>query len=199
MCAAVKRNEANGYLGGPYFTSLIRKLKDQPVSNYFSQEFCQRLIRLMSVRMNGAEPDEIYVGNLGSNIRMILDTYEQLCNGIDPVLEQFSQKVSVGLGTTVKSLLYSNGSVVGLEMANQDGIHQQRYDGVILATPAPVTAKLVEPHNQLLAEILSGVSYYPVMVIVAEYNRTIFSEQVRALVFGAEEPISNAGSYGRAC
>ena len=196
MYAAVKRNEANGYLGGPYFTSLIRKLNDLTVSNYFSQEFCQRLIRPMSVRMNGAEPDEIYVGNLGSNLRMVFDTYEQLCNGIAPVLEQFSQTVSVHLSTTVKSLLYSNGRVVGLEMANQNGIHQKHYDGVILATPAPVTAKLVESHNLLLAEILSGVSYYPVMVIVAEYNRNIFSEQVRALVFGAEEPISNAGSYG---
>ncbi len=196
MCLAIKRNIANGFLGSPYFTSLICKTNDQTVNNYFSKDFCQRIIRPISVRMNGAEPDEIYVGNLGSNISMILDTYEQLCNGIDPILEQFAQKVPVRLSTTVTSLLFSNNQVLGLEILNQDGIQQQLYDGVILATPASVTAKLVKPHKPSLAEILSGVCYYPVMVIVAEYNRNIFSEQVRALVFDAEEPISNAGSYG---
>ncbi|MDJ0647678.1 MAG: FAD-dependent oxidoreductase [Xenococcaceae cyanobacterium MO_188.B19] len=196
MCAAIKRNEDNGYLGGSYFNSLIKKLGDRRVSNFFGKAFCQRLIRPMSVRMNGAEPDEVYVGNLGSNIRMILDTYEQLSHGIDPVLEKLTETVSVRLGTTVKSLLVAGNRVIGLEMVDQDGVHQQQYDGVILATPASVTAKLVASSNPSLAEILRRVCYYPVMVIVAEYQRDIFSEQTRALVFNAEEPLSNAGSYG---
>lgn len=196
MFAAVKRNDANGYLGGSYFTSLSRQFDDPPVSTYFSQKFCQKLIRSMSVRMNGAEPDEIYVGNLGSNLRMILDTYEQLYNGMNPVLDQFAKTGPVRLGTTVESLLCRNGHVVGLGMINKDGIQEREYAGVILATPAPVAAKLVEPNNRFLAQILNRVRYYPVMVIVAEYDRNIFSEQVRALVFGPDEPISNAGAYG---
>ena len=195
MCLAIKRNEDNGYLGGSYFNSLIKR-GDNIVSNYFGKKLCQRLIRPMSVRMNGAEPDEVYVGNLGSNIRMILDTYEQLSDGIDPVLDQLSQTISVRLGTTVKSLLVNDNRVMGLEMVDQDGVHQKQYDGVILATPAYVTAKLVAASSPSLAEILRQVNYYPVMVIVAKYNRNIFSEQTRALVFSPEEPISNAGSYG---
>jgi protoporphyrinogen/coproporphyrinogen III oxidase len=195
-CAAIKWDEANGYLGGTYFTELSQRLDDPIASNYFSQEFCQRLIRPMSVRMNGSEPDEVYVGNLGSNIRMVLDTYEQLHKSVDPVLEEFSKKVSVRLGTTVKSLLFSGDRVTGLELVDDSEVDKRNYEGVILATPASVSAKLVEPCQPELAAILSRVNYYPVMVIVAEYNRNIFSEQVRALVFDAEEPISNAGSYG---
>jgi protoporphyrinogen/coproporphyrinogen III oxidase len=196
MCIAIKRNNDNGYLGGSYFNFLIRKLGDRQVSNYFGKAFCQRLIRPMSVRMNGAEPDEVYVGNLGSNIRMVLDTYEQLSYGIDRVLDQFAQTVSVRLKTKVTSLLVSNNRVVGLEIVDQDGVHQKHYNGVFLATPATVTAKIVDSSSPSLAEVLRQIRYYPVMVIVAEYNRDIFSEQTRALVFNPEEPISNAGSYG---
>ena len=196
MCLAIKRNNDNGYLGGSYFNSLIKKLGDRQVSNYFGKAFCQRLIRPMSVRMNGAEPDEVYVGNLGSNIRMVLDTYEQLSQGIDKVLDQFTQTVSVRLNTSVTSLLVKDNRVIGLEMVDQDGVHQQHYDGVILATPASVTSKIVASSSSSLAETLRQVNYYPVMVIVAEYKRDIFSEQTRALVFNPEEAISNAGSYG---
>ncbi|MGF1512798.1 MAG: protoporphyrinogen/coproporphyrinogen oxidase [Elainellaceae cyanobacterium] len=195
-CAAIKRREANGYLGGPYFNKLSQRLDDPAASNYFSQDFCQRLIRPMSVRMNGAEPDEIYIGNLGSNIRMVFDTYEQLHKGVTPVLEQFGQRVSICLRTTVKSLLCSGDRVTGLELENDSGIYRQNYDGVILATPAPISAKLVGSCSPALKTLLERINYYPVMVIVAEYNRNIFSEQVRALVFDAEEAISNAGSYG---
>src|SRR5688572_8723395 len=73
----VKSDETGGYLGSSLSRKLAARFDDQPASRYFSREFCNRVLRPMSVRMNGAEPDEIYVGNLGSNIRMILDTYEQ--------------------------------------------------------------------------------------------------------------------------
>ncbi len=48
-------------------------------------------MRVSDRRMNGAEPEEAYVGNLGSNLRMVLDTYDQLIHGMQPVLEQFSK------------------------------------------------------------------------------------------------------------
>ena len=60
-----------------------------PLSRYFLREFCRRIIRPMTVRMNGAEPDEVYMGNLASNVRMLLDTYEQFKHGLAPLLNSF--------------------------------------------------------------------------------------------------------------
>jgi len=40
------------------------------------------------------------------------------------------------------------------------------------------------------------VAYYPVGVAVVEYNREIFSDKVRALVFEPNSALSNAGAYG---
>jgi oxygen-dependent protoporphyrinogen oxidase len=77
----VKSDEVNGYLGSEFSRTAGSRYDRFPVTRYFSQEFCRRIIRPMSVRMNGAEPDEIYMGNLASNVRMLLDTYEQFKHG----------------------------------------------------------------------------------------------------------------------
>jgi len=147
--------------------------------------------------MNGAEPDEIYVGNFGSNLRMVLDSYDQLALGMQRVLEQFEQTATVRLDTRVESLLLRDGRVAGLRVTDRTGHAEDRfYDGIVLATPAAVSAMIAAPAARDLAELLSGVRYFPVALILAEYARDIFTPQVRALVFDEEEPLSNAGSYG---
>lgn len=196
VCGAVMRNMQNGLLGGPYFNDLCRRIGDQPLSEYFSSKFCQVVMRPMTVRMNGAEPDEAYVGNLGSNLRMVLDTYDQLIHGMQPVLEQFAKTGPVRLNSRVESLIVRNGGVAGLRLRDSSGVQEREYAGVILATPATISSKIVASQNSQLAQILDTVNYYPVTVVVAEYARDIFSKKVRALVFNDTYPISNAGAYG---
>lgn len=195
-CGAVMRNIQNGLLGGPYFTDFCQRLGDRPLSEYFSPKFCQVVIRPMTVRMNGAEPEETYVGNIGSNLRMVLDTYDQLTKGMKPVLEQFAQTGPMRLNSRVESLLVSEGRVLGLRLRDSSGVRDLEYAGVIIATPASVTSKIVADHSLALSITLDSVKYYPVTVVVAEYARNIFSKKVRALVFDDSHPISNAGAYG---
>jgi len=198
MCLAVKRDEENGYLGSSYFGALAERLDDPPARSYFGEELCRRLVRPMSVRMNGAEPDEIYLGNLGSNLRMVLDSYDQLTLGMQRVLEQFAETATVHLGTRVESLaLGAGGRVAGLRLTDRTGVTEERlYDGIVLATPAAVSARIAAPASHRLAELLGHVHYFPVALILAEYTRDVFTPEVRALVFDEDEPLSNAGSYG---
>ena len=196
LCGALMRNLGNGLLGGPYFTNFCQRLGDKPLSEYFSSKFCQVVIRPMTVRMNGAEPEETYVGNFGTNLRMVLDTYDQLTQGMEPVLQQFAQTGPVRLNTSVESLLVRNGHVVGLQVRDSSGVRELEYAGVILATPASISSKIVASHSPALSKSLASVNYYPVTVVVAEYARDIFSKKVRALVFDDTHPISNAGAYG---
>lgn len=193
----VRSNEEDGYLGSEFFGSIGRQRDMSPASSYFSGEFCRRIIRPMSVRMNGAEPDEIYVGNLGSNLRMILDSFDQLRNGLAPLLDDFIRAYKVRLNTAVERLLFSNGRVTGVRIRYENGASEDLMcRGVILATPAWTSAGLVASFDFALAQQLRRVSYYPVTLVLAEYDRPIFSPEVRALVFEEDEPVSNAGAYG---
>lgn len=191
MVLAIRRDEANGVLGSPYFDRLGERFDDRPARSYFGEEFCRRIIRPMTVRMNGAEPDEVYLGNLGSNIKMVLDSYDQLTLGMKRVLEQFAATANVRLGASVTSVAPSGDKVA----VCIDGA-EQLYDGVIIATTAALTSRIIAGASPALSALLARVRYYPVALVLAKYKRPIFNPAMRALVFGEEEPVSNAGSYG---
>ena len=193
----VKSKEDDGYLGTDYSRALGTRHDHRPVSEYFTPEFCRSIVRPMSVRMNGAEPDEIYMGNLGANVRMLLDTYEQLKGGSAPVLKAFAEAFHVRTNTTCESLIVKNGRITAVTVRDGHGRRENlSCPGVIVATPAPNAAALAKPILPNLARHLQSVAYYPVALVLAEYDRPVFSSALRALVFDESEAVSNAGAYG---
>ena len=193
----VRSDQASGYLGSPCSRSLGERYDAFPVNRYFSPAFCERIIRPMTVRMNGAEPDEIYMGTLTSNVRMLLDTYEQFTHGLAPLLNAFHARYDVRLNTEAQSLILEHGRVTGVRTRNAEGATSELHGaGVILATPAHAAAALTTSIAPGLAAQLRAVTYYPVTLVLAEYDRPIFSPTVRAFVFDGREALSNAGAYG---
>ncbi len=193
MLMHVKRHPQDGFTGSAYFD----RFGDRRVSEYFRPELCRNAIRFLTVRMNGAEPDEYFMRNFGSNLGLATDTIEQLRNGMKPLIDAFAAKVPVRLNARVTNLLVERGRVVGLEMVGPDGIAiERRYTGVLLATQAWPSAELVEPHSPLLASQLRAVSYHSVAIVVAEYAKDVFLPDLRAVTFDDSNAISNAGAYG---
>ena len=193
----VKAEDDAGYLGSALARTLSARHDDRPASAYFSPSFCQRILRPMTVRMNGAEPDEVHLGTLPSNVRMLLDTYDQFTNGLAPLLDAAHQAYDVRLNTETEELLVARGRVVGVRVRHANGRSEEiEGAGVILATTAHAAAALTAPALPRLGEQLWTVAYYPVTLLLAEYERPVFSSQVRAIVFDGTEPLSNAGAYG---
>jgi oxygen-dependent protoporphyrinogen oxidase len=192
----VKQDETAGYLGTESSLRLSERYDAEPVSRYFSPAFCERIIRPMTVRMNGAEPGEIYMGTLLSNVRMILDSYEQFTHGLAPLLNACLGAYDVRLNTSVQELLVEGNRVTGVRVSDVHGVTELRGAGVIIATPAPAAAALTAPVLPALADRLRSVAYYPVTLVLAEYDRPIFSPSVRAIVFDRWHALSNAGAYG---
>jgi protoporphyrinogen/coproporphyrinogen III oxidase len=193
----VMSEEAGSYLGTPLSRKLADRFDDRPASEYFSPAFCRRVLRPMSVRMNGAEPDEIYLGNLNSNVGMIVDTYELLVHGLTPLFRHAQQQYDIRLDTTAESLLFENGRIAGARIRSAQGTATDlRGSGVILATPAHASAALTDALSPALARKLRKIAYFPVTVIIVEYDRPIFTSNVRALAFEDDKIVSNAGAYG---
>jgi oxygen-dependent protoporphyrinogen oxidase len=191
-------NEDNRYLGSRYFARLGRRHDHRPAGAYFSASFARSVLRPMTVRMNGAEPDEVWLGNLGANLGMLFDSYDQLVNGTEPLVSEFRARHRVRTGVEVESIAFdADGTVRGVEARTGDGRCETiAYDGVVLAIPAAAAARLVRELNAPLAAKLESVRYHPGAVVICEYDRELFSPQVRGLAFEAGMPLSNAGAYG---
>ncbi len=197
LAALVRVSRAEGDIGGPVLRRLADRFDDAPASAYFGEAFAERVLRPMVVRMNGAEADEVFIGNLGTNLRLLFDDYEQLDGSMADVFERFGETSAVSLSTQVDGLWLEGGRIRGLELVGPAGRERREYAGVVLALPAKAAATLLAPHDGELASVLDRIRYFPVATVIAAYDRPIFGEDVRAFRFGPRHALSNAGVYSK--
>jgi len=192
----IRVDEDNRFLGGPGFTGLAAK-EDKTLDRVFGRYLRAQLVRSLTVRMNGAEPDETYIGNFGTNLGMVMDRFDQLSGGFEPVYERFRELVDVHLQHSVDRINIKAGQVTGITTSTTDGVTTDiDADVVVIAVPSWDAAALLSPNSETLAAALREITYFPVAVALAEYEKDVFSETVRALVFPPESALSNAGAYG---
>lgn len=190
----IYRDRDQGFLNTPFFSKLSERYDQHPLSHYFSPKTNDFLLRTLTVRMNGAEPDECYLGNFGANLNLLMDNYEQLKSGMHVCLEAFthsSSKINVQTGCPVQSI-----SCIGNRWAIDANNRIAEYDGVVLALPAQQAATLLTSIAPQASSLLKEIRYYPVATAVAEYEHDVFTAQNRAIVFPTSSPLSNAGAYG---
>jgi oxygen-dependent protoporphyrinogen oxidase len=197
LALRVRRSEENRFLGSPAFARLAERFDSAPLSAHFGPRATRNLLRPMTVRMNGAEPDEVYLGTFNTNLSLILDTFDQLERGVQPVLAAIAERVNVVLGTRVEGLIIESGRVAGVR-SSRDGqaASESRYDAVVVATPAPFAAGILRSAAPELSGLLEQVHYFPTTVALVQYDRPVFTPEVRAVAMDGS-PCSNAGAYGQ--
>lgn len=197
MVRLVRGCEDNRFLQGPGFTKLARQSGDVTLDRYFGAYLRAQLVRPMTVRMNGAEPDEVFLATFGTNLGMLLDRFEQLTAGFEPSFRAFSERVETKLRSRVEHILVRDGAATGVAVRTAaGGIAEQEAEAVVVALPSWDAAALAEPLHASLAATLREIRYFPVGVAIAEYDEPVFTPEVRALVLPPDSPLSNAGAYG---
>lgn len=191
----VLRDPRNGWLGGPYFNFLAKKFDDRPISSYFGEATVKRLIRLVTVRSNGAEPDEFYLGNFGASIGAMLDSYEVLERGMHASLKEFKEKVVLRLNSTVTQIVYGDDGKIGVVFEDGAGSKTRYYDHVILATPANFAAEVLAKNMPELAGDLRQIQYFPSAVAIVQYSSAVMRPDAPVLIFDEEHPVSVAAAY----
>jgi len=101
---AVRKDNRNGFLDGPYFSKLASKYDHQPITSYFTPRFNNSFLRPIVIRMNGSEPENYYLGNFGSNVRMVLDKYDQFKNSMSHLFNDVKKMFPIHLNTEVKEI-----------------------------------------------------------------------------------------------
>jgi protoporphyrinogen/coproporphyrinogen III oxidase len=197
LMLTVRRNPATRHLAEGQSRRLARRYRGRSVEQAFGPRLRALLLRSLTVRVSAAEPDEVPMANVLPYVGMIVDSYEQLSGGMHEVVAAAATLSRVRLRTEVRGLLLERGRVRGLRFETAAGESvSERFDGVVLATPAGAAARLIEDAVPPLAALLEGVRYFPVTVLLAEYAQPVFDPSARAIVFGADQQLSNAGAYG---
>ncbi|NTU54289.1 MAG: NAD(P)-binding protein [Chlorobiaceae bacterium] len=197
---AVLDNRELGVLGSDYFRNLSESYDHLSLADFLDEHCIRHFVRAVTIRMNGAEPDECYPGNFGSNIAVALDNYEQLTLGMRSLLHSFramqsSAPLRLFENHLVTSVTGEQGSVcIGYLNQGKSGI--AHYDKVISALPAHRLGALLDLTLPEAATLLRKVNYYPVAIAIVKYSSPVFENNRRAMVFDRSSPLSNAGAYG---
>ncbi|MEU7141406.1 FAD-dependent oxidoreductase [Nocardia sp. NPDC046473] len=191
----VKSADTARFLGSDLARKLGRR-DDRPLSEHFGRRTTTNFLRPITVRMNGAEPDEAYYGNFATNMGMLIDTFDQPTVGLSALLGRAAELVEIRYRTAVTGISQVNGGVA-LDLVDPGGRSRQaRYDAVAVCTPAYAAAPLLAPLSKALADLVHSVRYFPATVAVVRYTHDVFAADVRAIALD-DQPCSNAGSYGK--
>jgi oxygen-dependent protoporphyrinogen oxidase len=199
---AILKDRRIGVLNSDYFNKLAEQYDHLSLSGYLKEPCLSHVVRPVTVRMNGAEPDECYLGNFGSNLALVLDSYEQLKSGMHGMLDSFqalsetrSLRILAGHRVTSVSNDPETGSIK-IGYVHEEVEATAVYDRVISALPAIRLSVLLNSFLPQASALLRKVRYYPVAVAIVKYTRDVFHQSQRAMVFDHTFPLSNAGAYG---
>lgn len=193
----LKRDPSARYLSEANCRILAARYGPGSLQEVFGDRLRELILRSLTVRVSAAEPDEVPVANVLPYVGMIADSYDQLVDGMHVVVAAAARRSRVSVGTTVERLLLEGDRVCGVEITTPDGEQaSESFDGVVVATPAQGAAQLLETVTPSTASLLQEVRYFPLIVLLVEYERPVFDSKVRAVVFGPERGLSNAGAYG---
>ncbi|NTW51668.1 MAG: FAD-dependent oxidoreductase [Chlorobiaceae bacterium] len=198
----ILKDRRQGVLGSEYFTRIADRYDHLTLADYLKKRCVNHVVRPITIRMNGAEPDECYPGNFGSNLALALDSYEQLRKGMHSLLDAVRFMSGPGLlriseGHQVTSI--SNDSATGLVRIGyvyKGQADTAVYDRVISALPALRLASVLEENQPEAASLLRQIRYFPVAVAIVKYQNEVFRKNRRAMVFDQSFPLSNVGAYG---
>lgn len=163
----VARNDEDRWADSPFFARLAAARGEPTLADVLDRRALATLVRPMTVRMNGAEPDEALLSTFGSNLGTLLDTFDQLSGGFRPVLERFIETVDCRLSTNVVATSPA-GKRRAVIVDGPSGPEALEAEAVILAVPAGAAARLVRDEAPDLSSALGSVRYFPARVSVAE-------------------------------
>jgi protoporphyrinogen/coproporphyrinogen III oxidase len=196
LALTLKRDSNARYLSQESCRSLALRYGGASVQDVFSPRLRELILRSLTVRVSAAEPDEVPMSNVMPYLGMMTDSYDQLTDGMHGVVAAAARHSQVNLGTTVEGVIHDENGSCTVIAASAGAPERENFDGIVVATHAHAASRLLKPTAPLAASALSEVRYFPLVVLLAEYERPVFSSKVRAVVFGPEEALSNAGAYG---
>ncbi|HHE07368.1 MAG TPA: FAD-dependent oxidoreductase, partial [Chlorobaculum parvum] len=171
---AILADRNQGVLASEFFRKISDQFDHITLAQFFSSPCVNNLIRPITIRMNGAEPEECYPGNFGSNLSIAIDSYEQHTEAIHWLLDRFKSKHEskshkILIGHRVHSITNDSGSIM-IGYQHRDTLGEARYDMVISALPAHALANLLEKSIPETSVLLQKVQYYPVGIAIAKYR-----------------------------
>jgi oxygen-dependent protoporphyrinogen oxidase len=170
-----------------YSQGLIQKVEQtwdhQPVSAHFARSLLVGPMRMFSIIMGAAEPEEVYpsllmlfTSGFGKGQHLAIQ------GGIQRFHQGLAANKNIRFGERVERIQIEQGKVTGLVIHGAEGENTVAADAVISAVPAHVFKRLLALPAQAQAAY-EQIRYFPLAMINARYDRPVFRDGVNSIMF----------------
>jgi protoporphyrinogen/coproporphyrinogen III oxidase len=179
----VKKNGHRLNYESPFLNRIEKNYDNHPIDHYFSRGLAQGPLRMFSIIMGGAEPEETYYSTLGTLLSGFgKGSHHSLASGLGTMLGKLSEGQEIRYNTTVTAINVENQRVRGLmAKSNQHEVFLPAQN-VICATPAHGLRKLIDLPADVNAAV-ARIRYFPVILVNAEYEKDVFNDRCVSIMF----------------
>ena len=116
-----RSNKDGWQIGSSVWSDLAERTSDATVLQYFGPKVAEGVFRAWTVRTMGAEPEEVYIGNLAPMLGKREISIKRMTRGMTGFLQAAAGALNIQCGHVVQRLLLNRGRVVGVAGQTPDG------------------------------------------------------------------------------
>lgn len=182
-----------------YTSGLIEEIERRwdhsTIDNHFTRTLSDGPLRLFSIIMGAAEPDELY-----PSLLMLFASgfgkgeHRAIRGGIGRLHDCLAQGKSIQFGERVERIVTENGQVAGLELVSQTGQRSRvTATRVLSCAPLHVLKRIVclPAYARVAAD---AVRYHPLALINAVYDQDVFRDNIHSIMFDAGSPLGHCSA-----
>lgn len=153
-----------------------------PITEHFHKKLCYGPLRMFSIIMGGAEPEETYYSNLLHLLPFGVGSLRTFSDSIGNFFELLAANHDVEFNTCVRKIVIEDRKIKGLMVERQGGEEFTDAQKVLLTVPLHLLPKLIDLPEHV-KQAVESVRYFPVALINAEYGADIFTEKCQSIMF----------------
>lgn len=154
-----------------------------PISELFNPNLAYGPLRMFSIIMGGAEPEETYL----SQIMLFLASFgkgshHSVTGGIKQLFDALRANKEINFGTQITRIEIEKGRVSKLHFKKGRKTWEEPATSVISALPLHVLLKLIDLPDDIRAEA-EKIRYFPLALINAVYDQDVFDQRMNSIMF----------------
>lgn len=182
MTFAKKNRQALNYASG--LIEELEKKDNFPITKYFGEPLLLGPLRMMSIIMSAAEPEETYYSNLINLVKERGSSFS-IKGGMQKLYECLEKKLTIQLNTTCTSIVIKDNKVQGIHIKREQEDQFISTSKVVLAVPAHVLPDILDLPTRI-KNLIDNIRYFPIVLVNALYKENVFSDAVSSLMFSPD-------------
>jgi len=182
----------NGFLNE--FGLVDRDVHHEPISAQFSQRLADGPLRMFSIIMGAAEPEETYYSSLLLFLAGFrAGSHHAIPGGIGKLFDGLSAGKEIRYGVSVRKIIVRRNRVCGLLV--RDGASERviETERVISAVPLHVLRNMVDMSQEADAAA-ARIRYFPLALVNAVYDEDVFDDKMSSIMFDKRAHIGHCSA-----